>query len=232
MDHSTGQQEAGSTTGLHSIAEHGEPAQNQGAQSQIAGHIDDSLRRLSISGPSTSSNLDFFGHDVFQIVLGNPTTAHRLLKFCETRACTENILFLQKVDMPSGFSSSDAIPRMRLGTDNCQVDHYHRVLEEANGLMSEIQSTFLTSDAPLEINIASTMSKRINGDIKQSRRNTFPTLEKVFAGAQEHIEMLIADDIYPKFVKHQLTISAAMALADDKSRYQGAGDCFCLTDPS
>lgn len=40
---------------------------------------------------------DFFHADVFQIVLRNPTTAHRFLRFCQSRACGENIEFLEKV---------------------------------------------------------------------------------------------------------------------------------------
>jgi hypothetical protein len=40
---------------------------------------------------------DFFSSEVFHIVLHNPTTAHRLLRFCQSRACGENMEFLQKV---------------------------------------------------------------------------------------------------------------------------------------
>jgi|SRR5450432_4409071 phototropin len=40
---------------------------------------------------------DFFSREVFQLVLHNPTTAHRFLKFCQARSCAENIEFLQKV---------------------------------------------------------------------------------------------------------------------------------------
>ena len=40
---------------------------------------------------------DFFSSEVFQIVIHNPTTAHRFLKFCQSRACGENMEFLQKV---------------------------------------------------------------------------------------------------------------------------------------
>ena len=35
--------------------------------------------------------------DVFRIVLHNPTTAHRLLKFSQARMCGENMEFLEKV---------------------------------------------------------------------------------------------------------------------------------------
>ena len=40
---------------------------------------------------------DFFSSEVFQIVLHNPTTAHRLHKFCQARMCGENMEFLEKV---------------------------------------------------------------------------------------------------------------------------------------
>jgi len=56
-------------------------------------------------------------------------------------------------------------------------------------------------------------------------------LETIFVGAQEQVEKLLAEDIYPRFVKHQVTTSATLALADHRERFQGLGDCFCLTDP-
>ncbi len=40
---------------------------------------------------------DFFSAEVFNIVIHNPTTAHRFLRFCQSRACGENMEFLQKV---------------------------------------------------------------------------------------------------------------------------------------
>lgn len=40
---------------------------------------------------------DFFSQEVFHIVLHNPTTAHRLLKFSQARMCGENMEFLEKV---------------------------------------------------------------------------------------------------------------------------------------
>lgn len=40
---------------------------------------------------------DFFSAEVFQIVLHNPTTAHRLHKFSQARMCGENMEFLEKV---------------------------------------------------------------------------------------------------------------------------------------
>ena len=46
---------------------------------------------------STTGLADFFSSEVFQIVLHNPATAHRLLKFSQARMCGENMEFLEKV---------------------------------------------------------------------------------------------------------------------------------------
>ena len=50
------------------------------------------------SAGSYGSNItDFFGSDIFQIVIHNPTTAYRFLRFCQSRNCGESMEFLQKV---------------------------------------------------------------------------------------------------------------------------------------
>lgn len=51
----------------------------------------------SSAGGHTMANADFFSPEVFQIVLRNPTTAYRFLKFCQSRNCGEALEFLQKV---------------------------------------------------------------------------------------------------------------------------------------
>lgn len=68
----------------------------------------DSIGSVSVSehtertstGISTSSSgklTDFFGTEVFQIVLHNPTTAHQLTNFARNRFCGENMEFLEQV---------------------------------------------------------------------------------------------------------------------------------------
>lgn len=52
--------------------------------------------QTSVSG-SSSRLTDFFGAEVFQIVLHNPTTCHQLTKFAQTRFCGENMQFLEQV---------------------------------------------------------------------------------------------------------------------------------------
>lgn len=76
------------------------------------------------------------------------------------------------------------------------------------------------------------MLKQINADVKMTTSTTLPAMELMFADAQELTENILASDIYPRFVKHQMTASAAKALSGNRGKYAGLGDCFVLTNPA
>ncbi|KAI4198936.1 MAG: hypothetical protein LQ346_002665 [Caloplaca aetnensis] len=151
---------------------------------------------------------DFFSAEVFQIVLHNPTTAHRLHKFSQARMCGENMEFLEK------------------------VDRYNALLDELATVMTDIHFSFTANEAPKQIGVPTTLLRKINADIKTSTTSTLPSMENIFSGAQDNVEQILRSAIYPRFVKYQMTNSASKALANDRQRYQGLGDCFCLTDPA
>ncbi|EON69103.1 hypothetical protein W97_08289 [Coniosporium apollinis CBS 100218] len=165
-------------------------------------------QRSMASGTSMNKFADFFGNDVFQIVLHNPTTAHQMLKFAQARLCAENLEFLDK------------------------VDRYTELLNELSKTLSDIHRNFISPNAPNQINLAQTVVKDLRMNMKTGIQTTLPKLESILTEAQDNIESLVYTDIYPRFVRHQVTISAAKALAGDRRKYQGLGDCFCLTNPS
>jgi phototropin len=68
-------------------------------------------------------------------------------------------------------------------------------------------------------------------DAKESTRSILPLMEYLFDDAQSQVEKLLYISIYPRFVKHQLTMSVTQALPAQRNKYEGLGDCFCLTDP-
>lgn len=98
--------------------------------------------------------------------------------------------------------------------------------------MTDIHFSYTANEAPKQIGIPTTLLRKINADIKTSTTSTLPSMENVFSGAQENVEQILRSAVYPRFVKYQMTNSASRALANDRQRYQGLGDCFCLTDPS
>ena len=97
--------------------------------------------------------------------------------------------------------------------------------------MSDMHRSFTSPEAPRQLNLAPNMMKRMNVDIKQTTLTTLPAMELIFSDAQEAIENILASDIYPRFVKHQMTMSAEQALSFGRNKYGGLGDCFCLTNP-
>jgi hypothetical protein len=97
--------------------------------------------------------------------------------------------------------------------------------------LSDIHATYTSPNATDPVNITETISKDLASTINTASNATFSAMQDMFTPARKEVEGLIQDDIYPRFVKHQLIASAAMALAHDRKTYQGLGDCFCLTDP-
>lgn len=169
--------------------------------------------RPSFSGKTVASvgsqNMpDFFTSSIFQVVLHNPITAHQLHKFSESRLCAENVDFLSKVDA------------------------YRTTLNELAGQMATIHKTFISPGSQSQINAHEPLLKRAHKDMKSLINNAFPSMENVFAELQEQIETMVFQDVYPQFVRHQMVLSASKALASDRFKYQGLGDCFCLTNPT
>ncbi|KAI3394903.1 hypothetical protein diail_2074 [Diaporthe ilicicola] len=168
--------------------------------------------RNSVSGRTAKSSAsqsmpDFFSSDIFQVVLHNPTTAYQLLKFSESRLCAENVEFLSK------------------------VDEYRTTLNNLAGQMAFIHKQFISPGSAFQINVNGALLKRAHKEMKTLISSAFPSMETVFTDLQDQIETLVFQDIYPRFVRHQMALSATRALATDRFKYQGLGDCFCLTNP-
>lgn len=97
--------------------------------------------------------------------------------------------------------------------------------------MTDIHYSYTATEAPKQIGIPTNLLKRINQDIKSCTTSTLPSMESIFIDAQDNVENILRTAVYPRFVKYQMTNSASKALSTDRTRYQGLGDCFCLTDP-
>lgn len=176
--------------------------------------ISSSVSTVTNGRPKTATRggfTDFFSNDVFQMVLRNPATSYRFKIFCQKRACGEGMEFLT------------------------EIDNYNRILDELTKSMSNIQHKFTGPSAEKRVDISSQDSRDIQTSIKHSITNVIPGLEYIFMDAQERVESVLLKEAYPRFVKHQITTSATMALGTDKNHvgaYQGVGDCFCMTDPT
>lgn len=177
------------------------------SQRSISGRTAGSGAGASSHTAGGGSMADFFSSSVFQVVLHNPTTAHQLLRFAESRLCAENVEFLAR------------------------VDEYRTTLNTLASQMAAIHKSFISPGSASQVNVSQAMLRRAHRDMKGIVNQAFPSMETVFADLQEQIETMVYQDIYPRFVRHQVALSASRALGTDRFKYQGLGDCFCLTNP-
>ena len=166
-------------------------------------------RRLTPKDSGFGSNTpEFFGHTIFWVVLRDPAVAHQLLKFAESRLCGDSIQFLAR------------------------VSKYHAQVHEISQAMSDIHKDFLGQNASSQIHLSEQTYSAVSADMRSALSLTLPKLEAVFADALFDVENRVRLDIYPQFIRHQMSVSAARALGGDRGRYAGLGDCFVLTDPA
>lgn len=99
-------------------------------------------------------------------------------------------------------------------------------------ILTSIHNSYTSTEAPKQIGVPASILQKLNADIKRCTTTTLPSMEYLFGMAQEDVENILKTSVYPRFVKYQMTNSAVRALANDRQRYEGLGDCFCLTDPA
>ena len=91
----------GSVNGFHEDSDRSEKQNGTSSSEGRSYNPPPSSFSMPIRGPSSerapSGLADFFSQEVFRIVLHNPATAHRLLKFSRSRLCGENMEFLERV---------------------------------------------------------------------------------------------------------------------------------------
>ncbi|EFQ30195.1 hypothetical protein CGRA01v4_00421 [Colletotrichum graminicola] len=166
-----------------------------------------STSKHSMMSSESARGIDFFGQGIFQVVLHNPITVHQLLKFAEARLCSEGVEFLKK------------------------LEEYQKVLNDLTGVMTTIRKGFLSDDSSKQINVNGELRNAVHSEMKSLATKTLPRMETLFSDLQESVEHDVFMDIYPRFVRYQMALSATRALATNSRTYQGLGDCFCLTNP-
>lgn len=97
--------------------------------------------------------------------------------------------------------------------------------------LGDIHSDFIAPGAPNRLDLSSPLLRDASIRLKDATTLTLPNLEAIFATPQHHVERLLANDIYPPFVKHQMTTSASIAFMTNREKSSGLGDCFCITNP-
>jgi phototropin len=123
-------------------------------------------------------------------------------------------------------------------TNTQQLEEYQRSVNAVISSIAIISTSFTSIAAATPLNLPPHLSRSLNADVKHISRSILPGLEILFAETKTFVEQRVMKEIYPEFVKHQLSICMRNSLSATRAtastfnfEYPGLGDAFCLTDP-
>ncbi|KAF3767927.1 hypothetical protein M406DRAFT_217459, partial [Cryphonectria parasitica EP155] len=153
---------------------------------------------------------DVFSTKTFKAVLENTAAVSRLRAFAESRGRADDMDFL------------------------LQIAEYNRTLALLGPTVWSIslKHTGVAASAPVKLPLA--VARSLNTDMREVSNTLLPSLENLFDDARTFIEQSLARDIYPEFLKHQLSLNL-QTVGRGYSPNQvcpGFGHAFCLTDPN
>ena len=151
---------------------------------------------------------DVFAMKTVNPVLKDQAAVARMRQFAQTRGRYKDIDFLMK------------------------VEEYSNTMSMVSSIMANISMKFTGVAASQPIRLPMSVSKGLNTDIKNVSTSLLPGLECLFDDAKSHIEKSLAQDVYPDFLKNQLSLSL-QTIGPGYSPSQicsGFGDSFCITD--
>lgn len=153
--------------------------------------------------------LDVFSVKTVNAALADPGAAARMRQFGESRGRTKDIDFLLK------------------------VEEYNQALKAVESFITDASHKFagMAKSAPVRVPLK--MAKSLNSDIRDASSTLLPRLDGLFSDAKVLVEQILAQDIYPDFIKNQLSLSL-QTIGPGYSPNQvcpGFGEAFCITDP-
>lgn len=152
--------------------------------------------------------LDVFAMKTVNAVLKDQGAITRMRHFAQSRGRYKDIDFLMK------------------------VEEYSNTMNMVSSIMANISMKFTGVAASQPIRLPMSVAKSLNTDIKNVSSSLLPGLESLFDDAKSHIERSLAQDIYPDFLKNQLSLGL-QTIGPGYSPSQicsGFGDAFCITD--
>ncbi|KAH6894557.1 hypothetical protein B0T10DRAFT_253964 [Thelonectria olida] len=171
---------------------------------------------ITFTDSDTSADLpipDFVGRDMFDMVMKDDAASGQLWKFAASRGVGQNVEYLMK------------------------LRDYINSLEQVVVQLSTISTSYTSITATSPLGLPASMSKALNTNIKHLTTSLIPSLENMFLESKGYVEQRIVRDIFPAFVKQQLSLCTSIALSSEvegdlpPTPFPGLKSSFCLSDP-
>lgn len=172
-------------------------------------HIQASLDRFEDAIVEPLPIVDVFSTNTFREVLKDPAAVARLRHFAEASGSSKDIDIL------------------------LQIAEFNKGVNQVASTVLGISQRFTGAAAATPVRFPLAVSRNLNGNIRDVSGTLLPSLECLFDDAKGFVEQSLAQDIYPEFLKHQLSLSLQTvgSFYPPNQVCPGFGEAFCMTDP-
>lgn len=154
--------------------------------------------------------LDVFAASTVKAVLKDSAAVARLRQFTHASGSIKDIDFL------------------------LQIAEFSEGVSRVASTVSSIAQKFTNVSASSPVKLPPAVNRNLNGNIREVSSTLLPNLECLFEDAKGFVEQSLAQDVYPDFLKHQLSLSL-QTIGPCYSPNQvcpGFGEAFFITDSS
>lgn len=172
--------------------------------------IQTSLERFEDAITQPLPILDVFATSTVRAVLKDPAAVARLRQFTDTSGSAMDIDFL------------------------LQIAEFNNSVSQVASTLCSISQRFTGVAASSPVRLPMPLSRNLNGNMREVSVTSLPRLEGLFDNASGYVEQILAQDVYPEFLKHQLSLNL-QSIGPCYSPNQvcpGFGEAFCMTEPS
>lgn len=170
--------------------------------------IQTSLERFEDAIAEPLPILDVFATGTFRTVLSDPAAVARLRQFADANGSSRDIDML------------------------LQIAEFSKGVDQVASTVSGITQKYTGVAAASPVRFPMPVSRNLNGNIRNVSSTLLPSLACLFDDAKGYIEQSMAQDVYPDFLKHQISLNLQTIgpLYSPNQTCPGFGEAFCITE--
>ncbi|KAJ4411268.1 hypothetical protein N0V82_009052 [Gnomoniopsis sp. IMI 355080] len=173
--------------------------------------IQTSLERFEDAIAEPLPILDVFSTNTFRAILNDAAAVARLRQFADANANGS----VKDIDML------------------LQIAEFSKGVDQVSSTVASISQKYTGVAASAPVRIPLSLSRNLNAHMRDVSSLLLPSLECLFDDAKEYIEQSLAQDVYPDFLKQQLSLNLQTVgpFFSPNQTCPGFGEAFCITDP-
>lgn len=174
------------------------------------GDIQSNLERLEEGLATPLPVFDIYALSTIHPIFKDGAAMARLRQFAETRGQASDVDLL------------------------LQIREYSQAVDTVSSILSNISHKYIGVTASEPVRLPLTVGKMLNNEIREISNSVMNGLHSTFDDTKTAIEQSLAQDVYPDFLKNQMSLNLQI-IGPGYSPNQvcpGFGEAFCMSDPN